>query len=131
MIVVDTSALVESLVGKDARALAVRTVMLDQTLAAPHGIDLEFAAALRGLAKGKKIHEKEAERACSLLGQMPIRRFEHTPLLRRIWQLRHNMWPYDVSFVALAELLDAPLVTVDKKFSTVPGLQCEVELISS
>jgi predicted nucleic acid-binding protein len=57
---------------------------------------------------------------------MPITRHPHTPLLDRIWELRDNMWPYDAAFVALAEALGAPLVTVDSKFEGVPGLRCEI-----
>ncbi|MQA25264.1 MAG: PIN domain-containing protein [Micromonosporaceae bacterium] len=126
MIVIDTSALVEFLVGGDARADRVRTTASAQTLAAPHGIDLECMAALRGLTRGGRLPEDEAERALQLLGRMDIRRYEHTP---RIWQLRHNMWPHDATYAALAELLDVPLMTVDKKFTTVPGLRCPMHLI--
>lgn len=130
MIVVDTSALVEFLVGGDTRAERVRTIAAGETLAAPHGVDLECLAALRGLVHGGKLPEAEAERAVRLLGRMDIRRYEHMPVALRIWQLRHNMWPYDAAYAALAELLEVPLLTVDKKFTSVPGLRCTVRLVN-
>jgi predicted nucleic acid-binding protein len=54
---------------------------------------------------------------------MNIQRYGHVALLPRIWQLRENAWPYDAAYVALAESLNAELVTVDGKFETVPGVR--------
>lgn len=126
MIVLDTSALVEFLVGSDPLADRVRTTAVGEHIAAPHAVDLECASTLRGLVRGKKLPEDEAARALDLLGRMNLRRFGHVPLLPRIWQLRHNMWPYDAAYVALAETLRADLVTVDEKIAAVPGLRCAV-----
>lgn len=55
-----------------------------------------------------------------------MRRYQHTPLLPRIWELRHNMWPYDAAYVALAEVLGAELITLDAKLVAVPGVMCDV-----
>jgi predicted nucleic acid-binding protein len=60
---------------------------------------------------------------------MNLRRYEHAPLLPRIWELTHNMWPYDACYVALAESLNATLVTVDRKLARVPGLRCTVNYL--
>ncbi|MFC7817701.1 type II toxin-antitoxin system VapC family toxin [Streptomyces sp. NPDC057148] len=127
VLVLDTSALVEFLVGGDELAERVRARTLDHRLAAPHAVDLECASVLRGLVRGNKLPEGEAERALQLLGRMPLRRYDHVPLLPRVWELRHNMWPYDASYVALAETLDAALVTVDAKFAGAPHLRCRVD----
>jgi predicted nucleic acid-binding protein len=62
---------------------------------------------------------------------MRLERYSHFPLLVRIWQLRHNMWPYDAAYVALAEGLDAELVTVDGKMETIPGVRCTVRNLRS
>ncbi len=126
MIVLDTSAMVEFLVGADPLAERVRAVVAGGKLAAPHAIDLECAAALRGLVRGQKLPSAEAERALELLGNMRLERYGHIPLLARIWQLRHNMWPYDAAYVALAESLNAELVTLDGKIEGIPGLRCAV-----
>jgi predicted nucleic acid-binding protein len=93
---------------------------------AMHAIDLECAAALRGLVRGQKLPSAEAERALELLGSMRLERYGHAPLHARIWQLRHNMWPYDAAYVALAESLNAELVTLDGKIEGVPGVRCAV-----
>jgi predicted nucleic acid-binding protein len=126
MIVLDTSALVEFLVGSDPAGDAVRAATKGQRLAAPHAIDLECAATLRGLVAGGKLPEGEGRRALDLLGRMNLRRYDHVPLLPRIWELRHNMWPYDAAFIALAETLDADLLTLDRKLTRTPGLRCTV-----
>jgi predicted nucleic acid-binding protein len=104
----------------------VRASVAGERLAIPHAADLECASALRGLVRGAKLPADEALRALGLLRRMNLRRYGHAPLLARIWQLRDNMWPYDAAYVALAESLDAELVTVDAKFELVPGLRCAV-----
>jgi len=126
VIVLETSAMVEFLVGSDAVADRVRDALAGQVLAAPHSIDLECASTLRGLVLGRKLPADEAGRALDLLGRMNIQRYGHVALLPRIWRLRENAWPYDAAYAALAESLHADLVTVDGKFETVPGLRCQV-----
>jgi predicted nucleic acid-binding protein len=126
VIVLDTSAMVEFLVGADPVADAIRGIVTGEALAAPHAVDLECASTLRGLVQGKKLPPDEAERALDLLGKMSLRRYGHTSLLPRIWQLRNNMWPYDAAYVALAESLSADLVTLDRKIAKVPGIRCAV-----
>lgn len=126
MIVLDTSAMVEFLVGSDHVAERVRARMAGQKLAAPHAVDLECASTLRGLVHGGKLPPDEGERALQLLGRTDLKRYSHVPLLERIWQLRQNMWPYDAAYVALAESLEADLVTVDGKVEKAPGIRCTV-----
>lgn len=124
--VMETSALVEFLVGSDDVAERVRTAVSGEVLAAPHSVDLECASALRGLVRGRKLPAGEAQRALDLLARISLKRYGHLALLSRIWQLRDNAWPYDAACVALAESLDAELVTVDGKFEKLPGLSCRV-----
>jgi predicted nucleic acid-binding protein len=126
VIVLDTSAMVELLVGRDAIADEIRALAVGQRLAMPHAIDLECASTLRGLVNGGKLPADEAERALDLLAKMNVKRYGHAALLPRIWQLRNNMWPYDAAYVALAESLSAQLVTIDAKIEKVPGIRCEV-----
>lgn len=130
MIVLDTSALVEYLVGADAPAERVRARCAGERLVSPHAVDLECASTLRGLVLARKLPADEAKRALRLLGRMNIRRFAHVPLMLRIWELRDNMWPYDAAYAALAESLAADLITLDHKFGKVPGLKCTVRDLS-
>lgn len=126
MIVLDTSALVEFLVGGDEVAERVRAAAKGEQLAAPCAVDLECASTLRGLVISDKLPADEGKRALELLGVMTLKRYDHVPLLTRIWELRHNMWPYDAAYVALAESMRVELVTVDSKLGSVPGVECVV-----
>lgn len=65
-------------------------------------------------------------RALHLLADLRIKRYDHRPLLPRIWRLRDTMWPYDAAYVALAEALDAALITVDAKLRRLPGVRCQL-----
>ena len=62
------------------------------------------------------------------LAVMPVVRVSHTPFLSRIWDLRDNLTCYDAAYVALAETMEAPLVTADARLSRAPGIRCEVVL---
>jgi predicted nucleic acid-binding protein len=125
-VVVDTSALVELLVGEDVPRTAVRAQVTGKRIAVPHAADLEIAAVLRGLVHGGKLDLGRAGQAVDLFARMRLRRHPHTVLLPRIWELRHNLWPYDAAYVALAEALRVPLLTMDAKISAAPGLRCLV-----
>jgi predicted nucleic acid-binding protein len=119
--------MVEFLTGDDERAEHVReAAKAAKILVAPHGIDLECASSLRGLVLGGKLERSTADNALEVLQQLAVTRYEHTWYLARIWELRGNMWPYDAAYVALAEALRVPLLTVDKKFEKTPGIRCEI-----
>lgn len=60
---------------------------------------------------------------------MPIRRVPHDGLLARCWELRDNLTINDASYVALAELLGATLLTGDARLASAPGLRCQVEVL--
>jgi len=64
------------------------------------------------------------------LADVGIRRYPHRALLPRIWELRHNVTPYDAAYVALAEVLDAPLLTADARLADASGIRCAVELLA-
>lgn len=63
------------------------------------------------------------------LMDLPLRRASHRPLLHRCWDLRHNLTAYDACYAALAEALDATLLTTDGRLSRAPWLQCRVEIL--
>ena len=97
---------------------------------APHFIDLEIAAGIRNRLARRSLGQAAADAAIAALAGLPIHRYPHVPLLPRIWQLRHNLTPYDAAFVALAEVLGSPLLTADARLAGAPGLRCEVELLA-
>lgn len=63
------------------------------------------------------MHEQRAAAALTDLGDLPARRWPSEPLLPRMWQLRDYVTAYDASYVALAELLDAQLLTTDQRLA--------------
>ena len=130
MIVVDASALVELLLDTDeAGAVAARLFNSGASLAAPHLIDVESAQVLRRYAQVGEIDDRRGREAMADLADMPIRRYPHDVLLPRVWDLRHNLTAYDATYVALAEALDAPLVTRDRRLAGAAGHGAEIELL--
>ena len=116
MIVVDASAMVEALVGMDADPQLLD--LLSGQVAAPHLLDVEVLSALRGLELGSKLTPAVADGAGADYFAFDITRQEITPLADRVWALRHQFTSYDGAYLALAEALDAPLVTCDAKLDT-------------
>ena len=126
MIVIDASAMVEALVGREADDELLQALSGD--LDAPHLLDVEVLSVLRGLARGGKLAGDEAEQARRDHFAFTITRHETAPLAERIWQLRHQFTSYDASYLALAEALQAPLWTCDAKLAT-NGHNAEIHLI--
>ena len=125
MIVVDASVLVDAFIGVAAAA----TRISGEELHAPHVIDLEVNSALRRLEAAGQVGARDGGRMLRALGRADIHRHAHPPLLSRIWALRGNISPYDAAYVTLADVLDAPLVTTDRRLAEAPSLPCTVELI--
>ncbi len=130
MIVLDASALVELLVGGTPRAVALAGRIRNETLHAPHLIDLEVLSVLRTLEKRQAVPSTLAAQAASDLITTALTRYPHEALASRIWQLRANLTPYDACYVALAESLGVPLVTCDARLAGAPGHRASIELFA-
>lgn len=128
MIVVDASALLELLLRSEV-AEEVERRLRGRGPCAPHLIDAELAQALRRVAGRGEMDAERGRRAVELLVDFPLRRYPLRLLLPRIWQLRHNLTAYDAAYVALAEALDAPLVTRDRRLAAAAGPDVAVEVI--
>ena len=100
-----------------------------ETLHAPHLLDVEVTQTLRRYAAAGILAVARAEEALQDLRDLRIRRYPHLLFLRRVWELRDNLTSYDALYVALAETLDATLVTCDRKIASAPGHQARVEVI--
>ena len=130
MIVVDASAILELLLNTDAgQRVAARIAGPDVTLHAPHLLDLEVAQVLRRYVFQRAIDAARGQLALEHLAQLDIDRYAHDLFLPRIWALRDNVTAYDAAYVALAEALDASLVTTDRRLSTASGINARVELV--
>ena len=130
MIVVDASALLEALLRTpSAKAVEDRLFAPRQTLHAPHLLDVEVAQVIRRYAAGGEIDRERGRLALIDLADFPVRRYPHDVLLPRIWNLRNNLTAYDAAYVALAEALDAPLLTRDRRLAGAAGHRAQIELV--
>jgi len=130
VIVVDASALVEVLLRTEAAAAVWEHLFgAEQTLHAPHLIDIEVAQVLRRYAASGRVEPGRCRDALDDMFDFPLDRYPHDLLLTRVWELRHNLTAYDAVYVALAEALDAPLLTRDRRIATAAGHRARVELV--
>jgi predicted nucleic acid-binding protein len=128
VIVVDASALVEALLGTPA-TVARRLFAAGETLHAPHLIDIEVAQVVRRFVRSGAIEPERGREALTDLADFPLQRYPHAVLLPRVWELRNNLTAYDAAYIALAEALDAPLVTRDRRLAGASGHDAQVELV--
>jgi predicted nucleic acid-binding protein len=129
VIVVDASIVVEVLLRSDI-GVALESLLVERgdPLHAPHMLDVEVAHALRRCALHGEIDERQGRDSVGDLAAMAIKRHGHQALLERMWQLRHNLTAYDAAYLALAERLDAPLLTRDAALASVAGHHARVVL---
>lgn len=130
MLVVDASVLVVALVDHGAAGDQARAALQGTPLTAPELIDLEVTSVLRRQTASGRLDLRRAELALTDLYDLPLERAAHRPLLPRCWELRHNLTPYDASYVALAEALDAVLLTADERLAAAPGIRCTVMVLT-
>ena len=128
MIVVDASTVLEVLLQKpSALRIEARLFARGETMHAPYLIDLEVTHVLRTYTLRGTIDEQRGQEALSDLSIWPMTRYIHVPLLLRIWALRHNITAYDASYIALAEVLNAPLITCDGRLAGSSGHHARIE----
>lgn len=130
MLVVDASVLVHVLADAGARGARARARVAGQQLTAPELVDLEVLAVLRRHVRTGLVSPRHAGVALTELGNLPLRRAAHLPLLSRCWELRDNVGAYDAAYVALAEALGVDLLTADARLASAPGIRCQVDLLS-
>lgn len=131
MLVIDASVLAVALLDDGQDGDTVRDRLRGEQLAAPALIDLEVASVWRGLASGGHLDPRRVELAVDDLQALPMQRVQHNALLFRCWELRDNLTIYDAAYVALAETLQAPLLTGDRRLSRSTGPRCTFEVIPS
>jgi predicted nucleic acid-binding protein len=120
-VVIDASALVELLL-RTERGRRVERAIGDAELLAPDVVNVEVVQSLRGLERGGKLAGTRAAKAISRLLESDIGRIPTRMLLRDMWTLRNNLSAYDASYVALAQALECPLMTVDGPLTRAPNL---------
>ncbi len=129
MIVVDASVALELLLRTPAASAVERRLFgANETLHAPHLIDIEVAHVLRRYALAGEMSGERGREALEDLADLSLRRYPHEVLLPRAWELRANLTAYDAIYVALAEALDAPLLTRDRRLAGAAGHCARVEV---
>jgi predicted nucleic acid-binding protein len=129
MLVVDASCLFEVVVGAPGADAMRRRLAADGDQAAPHIVDVEVFGIIRREHLRGRLDRTEATQAVEDLQAWPGERFGHRLLLGRAWELRDSVRGWDAMYVALAEALDAVLVTADRRLGAATGPTCRVEMI--
>ena len=130
MIVLDASVVVELLTnGILADRVRNELARHDESFVVPHLIDVEVMSALRRLVAGQRIDSHRSQEFLAGLAALPAERYSHTPLIGRIWELRHNFTAYDAAYIALAEATNSVLYTCDEKLRK--GHRARVVLFTS
>lgn len=130
MIVVDASIASEILLGRPGDAAALERLFgTHQDIHAPELFDAEVAHVIRGAWLDQDISDEVGEMAIAFLRAFPVQRHSHELLLERVWELRRNVSAYDATYVALAELLNVPLITRDRRLARSSGHSARIEFI--
>jgi predicted nucleic acid-binding protein len=132
MTVVDASVAVTALIRGEHADWAEQQLSAAGTgrsLWAPHLIDAEVGQALRRRVAARKLRDDNALAALSRLVGLPLRRIAHVDLLGRTWELRHNLSFYDGLYVALAERLQMPLLTLDGRLAKAASAATRIEVL--
>jgi predicted nucleic acid-binding protein len=129
MLVVDATCLYE-VVADTRHAEPIRQrLAADEDHAAPHLVDVEVLNVIRRHEMQGQLDATAAQQAVDDLHDWPGERFGHRPLLRRAWELRHNVRGWDALYVALAEAVGATLVTLDTRLARATGPTCRIEVV--
>ena len=130
MIVLDASAVVAVLVGlgEGAERIRMKAESPGESLHVPHVMDLEVLHALRRQTLLGTLSRERSAEAIEDLKNIAFVRYPHATLVDRIWSLKNNLTAYDAAYVALAEALNAPLVTMDARLAQAPGILAAVEV---
>lgn len=124
-VVVDASTVVSALLN----AGPARRVLDTEHLHVPHLVDSEVASALRRQVMGGTLTEAEGWTALDTWRRLGVTRYPAIGLFDRVWTLRHNLSPYDATYVALAEHLSCNLITADVRIAGAPGIACAVTVV--
>lgn len=127
-LVVDASVVVAALVDSGPAGRWAEELLATESLAAPHLLPVEVANVLRRSALAGEISADVAALAHGDLTDLRVELLPYAIVSDRVWQLRDTVTAYDAWYVAVAELLEAPLATLDHRLTSAPGPRCEFVL---
>jgi predicted nucleic acid-binding protein len=129
VLVVDASVLVVALADDGTDGDRARSRLRGEKLILPELADLEVISVLRRQLRAGAIDTRRAGLALQDLAALPASRAPHRPLLARCWELRDNLTVYDAAYVALAEAMQATLLTGDQRLARATGPRCPIEIL--
>lgn len=125
-VVCDASAIVALLLDSGFAGRWATSELSNAELLAPSLIGFEVANIMRRHELAGLVSADQAAQAHIDLLDLSIEQWPYELIAKRAWELRQNLSIYDGSYVALAELTNAALVTLDKRIASAPGLSCTV-----
>ena len=125
-IVVDASAVVVALIDDGPDGEWARATVAGESLVAPSHLQVEVSSVLRRAVVGGRIAPEVAALAHQDLVDLRLTSFPFHGLAARVWALHPNVMPYDAAYVALAEELSVPLVTLDRRLARATGPTCRL-----
>jgi predicted nucleic acid-binding protein len=131
MLIVDASCLYEVLADAAQSEQVRQRLALDSDHAAPHVIDVEVLGIIRRDHMLGRLDRTAAHQAVEDLREWPGQRYGHRALLERAWELRDSVRTWDALYVALAEALDATLLTLDERLGRAKGITCAVDVLGA
>jgi predicted nucleic acid-binding protein len=130
VIVVDASALLEFLLQTPlGTRVEARLFREAEEFHSPHLVDVEVTQGLRRLVRSGEVTAARAAEAIADLVDLDLHRHAHLDLLTRAWRLRENITVYDAMYLALAEALDATVITCDVPLARAPGQRARIEAV--
>ena len=123
--VADSSLIVAALTDSGYEGRWEESVIAQESLASPELVMVESSNILRRLELAGKIPRLQADAAHEFLRCIEIELFPFAPFARRVWELRYTLTSYDAWYVALAEALDCPMATLDRRLSRAGGPSCQ------
>jgi predicted nucleic acid-binding protein len=131
VIVVDASALLEFLLQTPLGTRVEARLFRDgDEFHSPHLVDVEVTQGLRRLVRSGEVSSERAAEAIADLTDLDLHRHAHVDLLGHAWKRRENVTAYGAMYIALAEALDATVVTCDAPLATAPGYRARIEVIT-
>jgi len=129
VIVADASVLAVALADDGPDGDQARARLRGERVILPELADLEVASVLRRQLAAGAVDARRAGLALADLAALPAQRAPHRRLLARCWELRDNLTVYDAAYVALAEAMQATLLTADRRLARAPGPRCPIEIL--
>ena len=129
MLVVDASVLAPVVADDGPDGRRFRSRLRGEAIVGPDLLRIEVTSVVRRHVQAGRLTLDQATAAIEDVLGFPVRVFPTAPLLPRVWELRDNLSAYDACYVALAEALETPLLTADRRLANAPGIRCTVEVI--